>query len=67
MKRVSQREEIESGWREKGLRERGAERLGLAKKKKKKEHRGQREIRTKEVERESRDLLHLRKEKKRRE
>ena len=44
MKRVSQREETGSGWRERpeGKEEQSAERLGLAKKKKKRQ-KGQRE------------------------
>ena len=53
MKRVSQREETGSGWREraKGKEEQSVERLGLAKKKKKNAERLE-ERRTKEVERE---------------
>ena len=52
MKRVSQREETGSGWREraKGKEEQSVERLGLAKKKKNAEKLEER--RTKEVERE---------------
>ena len=53
MKRVSQREETGSGWRERpeGKEEQSAERLGLAKKKKKKAERSKGR-RKKEVERE---------------
>ena len=53
MKRVSQREETGSGWRErpKGKEEQSAERLGLAKKKKKNTKSSEERI-TKEVKRE---------------
>ena len=57
MKRVSQREETGSGWRERpeGKEEQSAERLGLAQKKKKKKKKNAERLeerRMKEVERE---------------